>query len=289
MIAVNQDSPQSSWLKWIKQLFRSLSSDSSQLTPEEKKLSQLLHLAASLSFLIFWWACFQLFLAISMAHFQQWQLCENNRSPANATLINLTKQQDQINGTIDILRTATASQKIRLRQQIAEVIRIIDSDCQMHLYFISQQAAFGAISTGAAIVLTVTFGHTASRGIQQANRLTLNLAGTALLLLTTTVSMNTFLNNSKNSQQTGTSYLKARILLNTFATDLVNPSISLATPAKLESWMQVKDQAIQSLLVVHLNFNDTLTGQTLTQYLPNTARAPLPAAPAPQPAAAAQP
>jgi hypothetical protein len=101
--------------------------------------------------------------------------------------------------------------------------------------------------------------------------------------------MNTFLNNSKNSQQTGTSYLKARILLNTFATDLVNPSISLATPAKLESWMQVKDQAIQSLLVVHLNFNDTLTGQTLTQYLPNTARAPLPAAPAPQPAAAAQP
>jgi hypothetical protein len=53
--------------------------------------------------------------------------------------------------------------------------------------------------------------------------------------------------------------------------------------------MQAKDQAIQSLLVVHLNFNDTLTGQTLTQYLPNTAKAPLPAAPAPQPAAAAQP
>jgi hypothetical protein len=132
---VNQDSRQSSWLKWIKQLFRSLSSDSSQFTPEEKKLSQLFHVAASLSFLLFWWACFQLILAISMAHFQQWQLCENNGSPANATQINLAKQQDQINGTIDILRTATASQKIRLRQQIAEIIRIVDSDCQMHLYF----------------------------------------------------------------------------------------------------------------------------------------------------------
>ena len=224
-----------------------------------------------------------------MAHFQQWQLCDNNHSPANATQINLTKQQDQINGTIDILRTATASQKIRLRQQIAEIIRIVDSDCQMYLYFASQQAALGIIGTGAAIVLTVTFGHTASRGIQQANPLTLNLAGTALVLLTTTVSMNIFLNNSKNSQQASTSYLKARILLNTFATDLVNPSISLATPAKLESWMQAKDQAIQSLLVVHLNFNDTLMDRTLTQYLPNTANAPLPAAPAPQPAAAAQP
>ena len=132
-----------------------------------------------------------------MAHFQQWQLCDNNRSPANATQINLTKQQDQINGTIDILRTATASQKIRLRQQIAEIIRIVDSDCQMYLYFASQQAALGIIGTGAAIVLTVTFGHTASRGIQQANPLTLNLAGTALVLLTTTVSMNIFLNNSK--------------------------------------------------------------------------------------------
>jgi hypothetical protein len=280
---VNQDSSHSSWLKWIKQLFRSLSSDSSQFTPEEKKLSQLFHVAASLSFLLFWWACFQLILAISMARFQQWQLCENNGSPANATQINLAKQQDQINGTIDILRTATASQKIRLRQQIAEIIRIVDSDCQMHLYFASQQSALGIIGTGAAIVLTVTFGHTASRGIQQANQLTLNLAGTALLLLTTTVSMNIFLNNSKNSQQASASYLKARILLNTFATDLVNPSISLATPAKLQSWMQDNDQAIQPLLVDHLSLNENLMGQTLTQYLPNTAKSPLPAAPAAQP------
>lgn len=132
-------------------------------------------------------------------------------------------------------------------------------------------------------MLTVTFGHTASRGIQQANQLTLNLAGTALLLLTTTVSMNIFLNNSKNSQQASASYLKARILLNTFATDLVNPSISLATPAKLQSWMQDNDQAIQPLLVDHLSLNENLMGQTLTQYLPNTAKSPLPAAPAAQP------
>jgi hypothetical protein len=286
---VNQDSSHSSWQRWIKQLFRSLSIDSSQFTPEEKKLSQLFHVAASLSFLVFWWACFQLVLAISTARLQQWQLCDNNRSPANATQINLTKQQDQINGTIDILRTATASQKIRLRQQIAEITSTIDSNCQMYLYFASQQAALGIIGAGAAIVLTVTFGHTASRGIQQANLLTLNLGGTALVLLTTTVSMNILLDNSKNSQQAGTSYLKARILLNTFATDLVNPSISLATPAKLESWMQANDQAIQPLLVVHLNLDENLMAQTLTQYLPNTSKSPLPAAPAPQPAAAAQP
>ena len=197
--------------------------------------------------------------------------------------INLAKQQDQINGTIDILGTATGSQKIRLRQQIAKITSIIDSNCQMYLYFASQQATLGIIGAGAAIVLTITFGHTASRGIQQANLLTLNLGGTALVLLTTTVSMNIFLNNPKNSQQAGTSYLKARILLNTFATDLVNPSISLATPAKLQSWMQDNDQAIQPLLVDHLSLNENLMGQTLTQYLPNTAKSPLPAAPAAQP------
>jgi len=280
---VNQDNSHSSWQRWIKELFRSLSIDSSQFTPEEKKLSQLFHVAASLSFLVFWWACFQLVLAICTAHLQQWQLCDNNRSPANANQINLAKQQDQINGTIDILGTATGSQKIRLHQQIAEITSIIDSNCQMYLYFASQQAALGIIGAGAAIVLTITFGHTASRGIQQANPLTLNLGGTALVLLTTTVSMNIFLNDSKNSQQAGTSYLKARILLNTFATDLVNPSISLATPAKLQSWMQDNDQAIQPLLVDHLSLNENLMGQALTQYLPNTARSPLPAAPTAQP------
>ena len=53
--------------------------------------------------------------------------------------------------------------------------------------------------------------------------------------------------------------------------------------------MKAKDQAIHPLLVFHLSVNETLMDQTLTKYLPNTPIAPLPAAPAPQPAAAAQP
>jgi len=53
--------------------------------------------------------------------------------------------------------------------------------------------------------------------------------------------------------------------------------------------MKAKDQAIHTLLMFHLNVNETLMDQTLTKYLPNTSNAPLPAAPAPQPAAAAQP
>lgn len=287
---MNQDSRQSSWLKWIKQLFRSLSSDSSQFTPEEKKLSQLFHVAASLSILILWWVFFQLAYANSMARYQRWQLCENNRSPANSTQISLTQQKDQFNGMIEALGTkATPSQKIRLRQQIAAIIHIIDSACQERLFFASQRMALGLIGTVAAIVLTVTFGLSSTKGIQQTNRLTLNLGGTALVVLTTAVSVGTFFNDSSNLTPTINLYLNARTLLNTFATELVNPKVFLATPAKLEAWMKAKDQAINPLLVIRLNVNDTLMDQTLMQYLPNNAKAPLPPAAAPRPAAAAQP
>jgi hypothetical protein len=94
---------------------------------------------------------------------------------------------------IDALGTrATPTQKIRLRQQIAEIIRILDSVCQERLYFASQRFALGVNGTGAAIVLTVTFGLPASKGNLQTNRLTLNLGGTARVVLTTTTSMNTF-------------------------------------------------------------------------------------------------
>lgn len=287
---MNQDGRDESWPRWIKQLFRLLSRDSSQFTPEEKHLSQLAHVAASLSTLILWWAFFQLAYANSMARYQQWQLCENNRSPANATQISLTQQQHQINGMIDALgTTATPSQKIRLRQQIAEIIRILDSVCQERLYFASQRVALGAIGTGAAIVLTVTFGLSASKGIQQTNRLTLNLAGTALVALTTVVSVSTLFSDSSNIPHTIEVYLKARTLLNTFATDLVNPKFFLATPVELEAWMKAKDQVLQPLLVIHLDVDDALMHQALTKYLPNAPIAPLPAAPAAQPAAAAQP
>ena len=286
---MNQDSSHSSWQRWIKQLFRSLSIDSSQFTPEEKKLSQLANVAANLSILILWWAFFQLVHSMALARYQELQICENNLSPANATQISLSQQQDQINGMIDALRTTTPSQKVRLRQQIAEIIRILDSDCQTHLFFISERMAFGLIGTTAAIVLTVTFGHTASKGLQQANRLTLNLGGTALIVLTTIASISTFFNISNNSPRTGALYLKARTLLNTFATELVNASTTIATPAELDAWMKAKDQAIQPLLLLQLNFNDTPIDQAVTKDLPNTPIAPLPAAPAPQPAAAAQP
>jgi len=226
---------------------------------------------------------------MSMARYQELQICENNLSPANSTQISLSQQQDQINGMIDALRTTTPSQKVRLRQQIAEILRILDSDCQAHLFFASQRMALGLIGTASATVLTVTFGHTASRGLQQANRLTLNLGGTALITLTTIASIGTFFNDSNNTPRTGTLYLKARSLLNTFATDLVNPSTTIATPAELDAWMKAKDQAIQPLLLLQLNFNDTPMDQAVTKDLPNTPIAPLPAAPAPQPAAAAQP
>jgi len=281
---VNQDSRQSSWLKWIKQLFRSLSSDSSQFTPEEKKISQIFHVAASLSILILWWALFQLFYVNSLARYQRWQLCENNRSPANSTQISLPQQKDQFNGMIEALGTkVTPSQKIRLRQQIAAIIHIIDSACQERLYFASQRMALGLLGTLAAIVLTVTFGLSSTKGIQQSNRLTLNLGGTALVVLTTAVYVSTFFNDSSNLPHTINLYLNARTLLNTFATELVNPNFFLATPAKLEAWMKAKDQAINPLLVIRLKVDDTLMDQTLTQYLPNTANPPLPAAPAAQP------
>jgi hypothetical protein len=290
LAAVNQDGRDESWPRWIKQLFQSLSGDPSQFTPEERHLSQLAHVAASLSILILWWAFFHLVHGMSMARFQEWQTCENNLSPANATQISLSQQQDQINGMIDALgTTATPSQKMRLRQQIAEIIRILDSACQRRLYFASQRVALGTIGTGAVIILTLTFGLSASKGIQQTNRLTLNLAGTALIALTTAVSVSTLFSDSSNLPNTIKLYLNARTLLNTFATDLVNPKSFLATPVELEAWMKAKDQAIQPLLVIHLSVNDTLMDQTLTKYLPNTPLAPLPAAPAPQPAASAQP
>jgi hypothetical protein len=93
---------------------------------------------------------------------------------------------------IDALGTrATPTQKIRLRQQIAEIILILDSVCQKRLYFASQRFALGAIGTGAAIALTVSFGLSASKGNLQTNRLTLNLGGTARVVPTTTTSMNT--------------------------------------------------------------------------------------------------
>lgn len=286
---MNEDGRDGSWRRWIKQLFRALSGDPSQFAPEEKHLSQLAHVAASLSILILWWAFFQLVHGISMARYQEWQICENNLSPANATQISLTKQQDQINGMIDALRTTTPSQKVRLRQQSAEIIRIFDSYCQAHLFFASQRMALGLIGTGAAVVLTVTLSHTASKGLQQANRLTLNLGGTALVVITTIASIDTFFNDSNNLPRTGALYLKARTLLNTFATDLVNPSTSIATPAELEAWMKAKDQAIQPLLVIQLTFNDTPMDQAVIKPLPNTPTEPLLVAPAPQPAAAAQP
>jgi hypothetical protein len=221
---------------------------------------------------------------------QEWQICENNLSPANATQISLSQQQDQINGMIDVLgTTATSSQKLRLRQQIAEIIRIVDSVCQRRLYFASQRIALGTIGTGAAIVVTLAFGLSASKGIQQTNRLTINLAGTALVALTIAVSLSTLFSDSSNLPNTIILYLNARIVLNTFATDLVNPKSFLATPVELEAWMKGKDQAIQSLLVIHLTVNDSMMDQTLTKYLPNTGSAPLPAAPTPQPAAATQP
>ena len=74
----------------------------------------------------------------------------------------------------------------------------------------------------------------------------------------------------------------------TFTTDAVNPSTSLATPVEREAWMQAKDHAIQHLLVIHLNVNDTPMDQALTQRLPNSPTPPLPASLAPQPATAAQ-
>lgn len=286
---MNQDGSKESWPRWFKQLFRLLSVDPSQFTLEERHLSQLANVAANLTILILWWAFFQLFHSTILARYQKLQICENNLSPANATQISLSQQQDQINGMIDALRTTTPSQKVRLRQQIAEVIRILDSDCQTHLFFISERMALGLIGTAAAIVLTVTFGHTASKGLQQANRLTLNLGGTALIVLTTIASISTFLNISNNSPRTGALYLKARTLLNTFATELVNASTTIATPAELDAWMKAKDQAIQPLLLLQLNFNDTRIDQAVTKDLPNTPIAPLPAAPAPQPAAATQP
>jgi hypothetical protein len=143
--------------------------------------------------------------------------------------------------------------------------------------------ALGLLGTLAAIVLTVTFGLSSTKGIQQSNRLTLNLGGTALVVLTTAVYVSTFFNDSSNLPHTINLYLNARTLLNTFATELVNPNFFLATPAKLEAWMKAKDQAINPLLVIRLKVDDTLMDQTLTQYLPNTANPPLPAAPAAQP------
>jgi hypothetical protein len=135
----------------------------------------------------------------------------------------------------------------------------------------------------------LTFGLSASKGIQQTNRLTINLAGTALVALTIAVSLSTLFSDSSNLPKTINLYLNARIVLNTFATDLVHPKSFLATPVELEAWMKAKDQAIHSLLVIHLTVNDSMMDETLTKYLPNTGIAPLPAAPAPQPAAAAQP
>ena len=287
---MNQDGCDENWPRWIKQLLRLLSGDHSQFTLEERNLSQLAHGAASLSILIVWWALFHLVHGMAMGRLQEWQICENNLSPANATQISLSQQQDQINGMIDALgTTATPSQKMRIRQQTAEIIRILDSACQRQLYFASHRVALGTIGTGAVIILTLTFGLSASKGIQQTNRLTLNLAGTALIALTTAVSGSTLFSDSSNLPKTLNLYLNARTLLNSFATDLANPKFFLATPVELEAWMKAKDQAIQPLLVIHLNVNETLMDQTLTKYLPNTPKAPLPAAPAPQPAAAAQP
>jgi hypothetical protein len=290
LAAVNQDGRDESWPRWIKQLFQSLSGDPSQFTPEERHLSQLSHVAASLSILILWWAFFHLVLGMSMARFQEWQTCENNLSPANATQISLSQQQDQINGMIDALgTTATPSQKMRIRQQTAEIIRILDSACQRRLYFASHRVAIGTIGTAAATIMTLTLGLSAYKGIQQTNRLTLNLAGTALIALTTAVSVSALFSDSSNLLKTVNLYFSSRYLLNTIATDLVNPKSLLATPVELEAWMKAKDQAIHTLLMFHLNVNETLMDQTLTKYLPNTSSAPLPAAPAPQPAAAAQP
>lgn len=287
---MHQDGSNETWPRWIKQLFRSLSVDSSQFTPEERHLSQLAHVAANLSILILWWAFFHLVHGTAMTHFQQWQVCENNLSPANATQISLSQQQDQINGMIDALgTTATPSQKMRIRQQTAEIIRILDSACQRRLYFASHRVAIGTIGTAAAIIMTLTLGLSAYKGIQQTNRLTLNLAGTALIALTTAVSVSSLFSDSSNLLKTVNLYFNARYLLNTIATDLVNPKSLLATPVELEAWMKAKDQAIHTLLMFHLNVNETMMDQTLTKYLPNTSTAPLPAAPAPQPAAAAQP
>ena len=287
---MNQNGRHASWPRWIKQLLRLLSGDHSQFTLEERNLSQLAHGAASLSILIVWWALFHLVHGIAMGRLQEWQICENNLSPANATQISLSQQQDQINGMIDALgTTATPSQKMRIRQQSAEIIRILDSACQRRLYFASHRVAIGTIGTAAVIIITLAFGLSASKGIQQTNRLTLNLAGTALIALTTAVSVSTLFSDSSNLSKTVNVYLNSRYLLNTIATDLVNPKSFLATPVELEAWMKAKDKAIHPLLVFHLSVNETLMDQTLTKYLPNTPIAPLPAAPAPQPAAAAQP
>ena len=255
----------------MKKLLRLLHGDASQLTPEEQNLSQLAHAAVSLSIIVLFWVFFQLVHLVSVARFQQWQICENNHSPTSATRISLAKQHHQINGMIDALKTATSSQKTRLRQQTAEITGLIDSVCQARLYFAAQQVSLGVVGTAAAIVLTVTLSLTATKGIGNANGLALNLAGTALIVLTATAYMGTFFNDNKNLPVIINLYVKTRTLLSAYATDLVNPKLTLASPAELETWMQANDQAFEPLLVIHINFNSNLMDQVLTQSLPKAA------------------
>jgi len=287
---VNQDGRHTSWPGWIKKLLRLLDVDTSQLTAEEQVLSRLAHVAVSFSVAIFFLVCFKLAHANSVAHFQHWQLCENNFSPTSATRISLAKQQHQINGMIDALRTATTSQKIRLRQLLAAMVGLVDSSCQERLYFTALHFTLGLFGTGAAIVVTVTLGLTVIKGIQKANRLAVNLAGTSLIVLTAIVNMsNFFSNNNKNLPIMRELNVKTRTLLSAYADDLFSTKLFLASPAELEAWMRAKTQALEPLLALDFDFSESWMDQVLTQSLPKAAAPPPTASPPPLATGAPQP
>jgi Na+/phosphate symporter len=179
---------------------------------------------------------------------------------------------------IDGQTSATAMQKIRMRQQISEIFKIVDTSCQINLFYTAERFAGVGLGSIATIALTITFSIAVPKGVQQSNPLVLNLGGSSLILLTTTAAMLTFLNGTSNITNSRQVHNQALAVTNKLATKLTDTKISSGGPEMIEKIIHDIDNAIEPIAFFHLSIDDSVVKHSISD-TPAGSATPAPPAP----------
>ncbi len=262
----------------IKLVFKLLAENDDNLLHHEKQLALLAHIGLNIIVLLLGACLYTTFHQLSFRQISQWQLCQNFKTKTNDSTITLAERHQELKAMIDGQTSATAMQKIRMRQQISEIFKIVDTSCQINLFYTAERFAGVGLGSIATIALTITFSIAVPKGVQQSNPLVLNLGGSSLILLTTTAAMLTFLNGTSNITNSRQVHNQALAVTNKLATKLTDTKISSGGREMIEKIIHDIDNAIEPIAFFHLSIDDSVVKHSISD-TPAGSATPAPPAP----------
>lgn len=191
---------------------------------------------------------------------EHWRLCVPLDQPGL-----MQEQTRQTLNLADGLRSATPSQKLRLRQQIEELTTRLDGLCWMVIHYRNNQAALLMVATASGSLLSLALAVGLPQGVLHLrNRVLQTLLVSNAFLLLFAVALLQLSEVERNLQSNLLLMRRHRELLQRLQTALANQELlaptaaALDTPSRVATLIRSQDRALQALPMIGIHFNESM-------------------------------